>query len=167
MNIKKLILIISFALNMTLIFLSFFFYNKMNEAKESAANEIQLQFIAIETAIGNQMQTAWTEVEDVDKQLQHSLMTISRSVELIDELSIGSKKEFESSFINVLKTYKRNNFFDNNHFTSQGIAYFEKLRSILREEGFGKGIAITMNDYKVFITKIDALNTKLSDLYEE
>jgi len=165
MNIKKIIFIISITLNISLIFLSFLIYNKINDGKESAANEIQHQLIALEKAIGEEMEASWSKPENVDKQFKVSLETMNRSLDLIDELSIGRKKEYDLtwSFLKTLEAYKRNDFYKNNKFTSQGIENLEKLRSLLRDEGFGNGISITMNDYEEFISKIDSLNKKTSN----
>ncbi|WP_301109373.1 hypothetical protein [Sporosarcina sp.] len=150
----------SIILNVLLLFIVFTVYSKLNSSKELAANEIQHQLIYLETTIAEQMSAGWTDPEIVSRQLEQSLETMHRSGDLVNTSSnIAGKHDNKTitAALSKLKVYKKSDGNDSGKDNASDVTHFEELHSVLRKNGFGQGIQITVNDFDAFIVKMDGL----------
>lgn len=150
----------SIILNVLLLFIVITVYSKLNSSKELASNEIQHQLIYLETIIAEQMSAGWTDPEIVSRQLEQSLETMHRSADLVNTSSIIAGKHDNKTItaaLSKLEVYKKSDGNDSGKDNASNVTNFEALHSVLRKNGFGQGIQITVNDFDAFIVKMDGL----------
>ncbi|QTD40247.1 hypothetical protein [Sporosarcina sp. Te-1] len=168
MNKKGTTLTVSVFLNIILLITVFSMHSKLSNSKDLASIEIQFQLIELEKTIGEQMHSDWSNPEFVSKQLDKSLATMYRSLDLIKELSFNYNDEdskYISSVLRKLESYKISENIESSENHSQDIDDYEALLAILRKEGFGAGITISVGNYDDFIKKMKGLNIELKNIW--
>lgn len=167
MNMKKMIFVLTVAINIILIAMLASMYSKLANGKEIASNEILHQLIHIETIIGEQLESDWNHPESVSKRLDTSLKTMQRSFELMNESSIIKNTQESNVVSSVLRKLELYRKAEPGNLTLKDIADFEKLRGALNKAGIGQGTSITVNDYDAFMEIMKSLNHEMVNPLEE